>query len=100
MTLASDAAQLECRYAYRWHQRCQCRERRLRCVATFFWAALGQAVACLKVFMWELDEMRNRGCEISVKHLLAVRLYAHKVCRTECRVGTSGAPVALVCRLR
>ena len=41
----------ECYYACRRHQRCHCRKRRPWYVADF-WAALGQATACLYLANW------------------------------------------------
>jgi hypothetical protein len=42
---------LECYCACRRHQGCHCMKRKLRYVADF-WAALGQAAACLYLVMW------------------------------------------------
>jgi hypothetical protein len=57
---------LKCCRACRRHQGCRCRKRRLRYV-TDFWAALGQAAACLYLVRWGV----GRKAQWRVEKLIA-----------------------------
>src|SRR6266852_2965567 len=61
--------------ACRRHQGCHSRKRRLRYVADF-WAALGQAAACLYLVRWGVGRKAQWRVEkLSAEHLLAVRTW-------------------------
>ena len=64
---------LECYCACRRHQGCHCVwKRRLRYVCVF-WAALGQAVACLYLMRWDVGR-KAQGLDekLNAEHLLSV----------------------------
>jgi hypothetical protein len=69
---------LECYCACRRHQDCHCGKRRLRNVADF-WAALGQAAACLCLVMWGVERKEQWRVEkLGDKNLREVIVKQHR----------------------